>query len=215
MYQVAGISLVLAVFTDSRLDASIASLLCALITGAFAFALTFFTLFHLSLVLSGQTTIEVQAARTHHRLEGSSPSSTSTGEGGGAGGAGWRENWRAVFGDSWRSWLLPIDSRHMSGYEMDFDDDEAVEEVERGLIDPQQSRGSTAEAANAGGDSAAADDEDSGVSASHSRSESSGGAERSVSGTAATMGQVLAALSPLQAHDLVPTADSEGSDSGA
>ena len=207
LYQIAGISLVIAVFVDSRVDASIMALLCAIITGAFAFALTFFTLFHVSLVLSGQTTIEVHAQRTHHRLEGSGLNSihTANGEGSSAHvsptssttGAGWRDNWRAVFGDSWRTWLLPVDSCPMTGYEFDFEEEE-VEDVERGLIAPSNGARRTE------GESLAphrtADDVEDSVSSTGSGSGN---------GESRTMSEVLAGLSPTQRHELVPTEDNE------
>ena len=201
LYQVAGISLVIAVFVHGRVDASLTALLCAVITGAFAFALTFFTLFHISLVLSGQTTIEVHAQRTHHRLDSaapngtaqhagspSSPLSSSSSSTSSGGAVGWRDNWRAVFGDSWRTWLLPVDSCVMTGYEFDFEEEEVGEDVERGLISTNTDRRGGEEEGSVTPHSAVEDREDSVNSTS---SGSSG------------------VLSSTPRHQLVPTEDSE------
>ena len=124
LYQVAGVSLVIAVFSDARLDASITSLLCALITGAFAFALSFFTLFpplagaqradhHARCTRSARTTAwraRTPTARPHRRQERMATK--------GRAGRGGKTTGERLFGDSWRTALLPISTTPMTGYEV-------------------------------------------------------------------------------------------------
>lgn len=125
MYQVAGVQLVQNLFQQRKVETvSFAQMLAALLTGAFAVALSFFTIFHLSLVLTGKTTIEVKAQRSNR--DGSQLIDRFD--------AGYRRNWEAVFGDKPLLWFLPVPN-HMNPYDADFDDEEVdLENPEHALI---------------------------------------------------------------------------------
>lgn len=112
---------------DQSLEISIADLLCSILTCAFAVALLFFAIFHLHLVLTGQTTIEVKQQHSKHASlqhpNGTASSATaSTRE--------WtarqhpasrRDNFCAVFGDRPLYWFLPINTVDpYGGYSFDF-----------------------------------------------------------------------------------------------
>ena len=214
LYQIAGISLVIAVFTSAELNASLVSLLAAIITGSFAFALTFFTLFHLSLVLSGQTTIEVHAARTGHAGSNQTDHHDTANDSGNGGSSGtWKENWVAVFGHEWQGWLLPVDSVRMSGYEYDFgsegdgegegEGEEVDEDVERGLM--RQGLGGSEGGGMMGGGSGSGSVDERSMESSIDASEDRGGVgvERVNHTLNGRMSSVLAGLTPGQSRDMM------------
>lgn len=96
MYFYAGAELVLSLFnskpTINYSDVSFSTFFCGVITCAFGVVLTCFLGFHLNLVCTGQTTLEVhvRVRKSHRRTR--------------------RENWEAVFGKNPWLWLLPVNT---------------------------------------------------------------------------------------------------------
>jgi len=92
MYVVAGIPLFKQIFNTSSARMSFVTVLCSILTGAFGVTLCFFLCFHMNLVLTGRTTLELSV-----HIEGQ-PKPTR------------RENWEAVFGERPLYWFLPVDT---------------------------------------------------------------------------------------------------------
>jgi len=109
LYFYAGSALLVAIFASGTNKISFGRVMSTIITGAFGITLVFFLLFHLSLVTSGRTTLEMHVG---HRRPAFSC----------------RRNWSAVFGKNPWYWFLPVDTMDLTGYE--FDDD--LDEVEGG-----------------------------------------------------------------------------------
>lgn len=103
LYMVAGIPLLSNAFGGGGVTFDFSMILAAILTAAFAVSLLFFLGFHIHLVVSGKTTLEMT---THHNK----PNVFD---------AGWRRNWCAVFGDNPWYWLLPVDTLNQTGYEFD------------------------------------------------------------------------------------------------
>jgi palmitoyltransferase len=116
LYQFAGIPVLISMFSNLRsANLEFLPLMTSLTTSTFALCLTLFSLFHLGLVFSGRTTIEVSAnmrsRRRGEKIKESNPYDAGSK----------RANWCAVMGyNSWE-WFLPINTSQMTGYECDFD----------------------------------------------------------------------------------------------
>jgi len=102
LYFYAGSALLVAIFSSGTTKISFGRVMSTIITGAFGITLIFFLLFHLSLVTSGRTTLEMHVG--HRRPAWSCV-----------------RNWSAVFGKNPWYWFLPVDTMDLTGYE--FDDD--------------------------------------------------------------------------------------------
>lgn len=103
LYLYVGIPVLFAVMENSSLTGvsapPFASAMCAIFTGAFGVTLLFFLAFHLTLVVTGRSTIEVRSGA------GARPS--------------YRTNWEAVFGKKVSLWFLPMDTGNITGYEIE------------------------------------------------------------------------------------------------
>jgi len=96
-------------------EVSLIELIASILTAAFAIALFLFSVFHIHLVLTGKTTIEVKASNsTHLRNDESMQREYHSNH-------NLYENWCAVMGDSFIHWFLPINTIRMTGYEFDFE----------------------------------------------------------------------------------------------
>ncbi len=124
MYLVPAINLFVDIFSPSSTPAarahaidndfsnSFAKVLCAIFTCGFALVLWIFTGFHVSLVLSGNTTLEASVLRgKYRRLVTRTP----------------RQNWELVFGGNPWTWFLPLAANNgLTGYEFEVIDERAL-----------------------------------------------------------------------------------------
>jgi hypothetical protein len=111
MYMIAGISVFKSLFSFSESATyGFAIILCTILTGAFAITLMFFLGFHLSLVCSARTTLEMA-----HTDDRNNPYNE-----------GKLKNWQAVFGVNPWLWFLPVDTQTASGYEFDVQSTEGL-----------------------------------------------------------------------------------------
>ncbi|KAI8830229.1 DHHC palmitoyltransferase-domain-containing protein [Chytriomyces cf. hyalinus JEL632] len=103
-------------------------LLLVFISAAFGFVLLAFTGLHLMYILTNKTTIESMERARRYRVDYAPPPGTES-DGSGVVGRttkskwgvnifdlGARENWKAVMGNDWRLWFLPVDSIDGDGH---------------------------------------------------------------------------------------------------
>jgi len=127
IYIIAAYHLFVSLFSKNKTEASspsFVSILAAIMTTAFGVTLTFFAAFHIHLVCSGKTTIEVNVATRANPFD-----------------QGWRRNWDAVFGDNPKYWFLPVNTLKDTGYEFDVSEqDQELLDLELQRSDQQQRR---------------------------------------------------------------------------
>lgn len=113
IYTVAGLGFFIDMFSTERaIGISIATVMCNVLTGAFGVTLTFFVCFHMHLILTGRTTLEVSISAKPNALE--KPTR--------------RDNWEAVMGKEPWKWFLPLEAVGDLGYDlvpegMEFEED--------------------------------------------------------------------------------------------
>eukprot|EP00823_Brevimastigomonas_motovehiculus_P007660 TRINITY_DN677_c2_g2_i1.p1 TRINITY_DN677_c2_g2~~TRINITY_DN677_c2_g2_i1.p1 ORF type:complete len:415 (+),score=82.22 TRINITY_DN677_c2_g2_i1:161-1405(+) len=112
-YLIVGLQFIASIFSHDtkQKDISIATILCSVMTSAFALALLFFLAFHFHLVLAGRTTLELITRQGPTAI---APTPTRESR-------SWR-NWCSVFGPNPWLWFLPLDSSNKTGYEVDQED---------------------------------------------------------------------------------------------
>ncbi len=119
LFLIAGLSMITRLFSNQSTPLDFSLLLASILTAAFAVSLTFFLGFHIHLVVTGKTTLEMSSAK---------PNAFDN---------GWRRNWCAVFGDNPWLWFIPVDTLHQTGYEYDFTA-AAEDDDHRRLLQQQQ-----------------------------------------------------------------------------